>query len=805
MEQLLRNARYAGRMLAKNPGFTTAAILTLVLGIGANTAIFTVTNALLLRPFPYFEPQQLVSVKVTDNDRESSTTLLRYEMIRDSSKSFQTVAVWANDNLNLTGSGQPLQIPVTRVSPGFFSMLGVQPTLGRIFNDGEGIPEAKPAIVLSNKLWHTRFQADPNIIGRSVNLDATPSTIVGVLPDVQFPFVGAAPGIWSPRYFEFSLIPAPRLRMGVGYLDVIARLRPEVSRTSADAELAMLNQRYREQNPTAPDANPTQGMTTVSLRDLVVGNVRGKVLVLTFAVGVVLLIACANVASLLLSRALARRREIAVRTALGASRGALISQLLTESTLLALVSGILGVGLSWIATRALVFWGASLLPQGIRIAIDLRVLAYTLVTSIAAGIAFGTVPALQLARADPNTALRDEGRGVSTGRNRSHLKNLLVVAQVALSLVLLVGAGLLLRSFMRLLDVDPGFDASHVLTMDVSLPTVKYSKPDQQIAFFDEVLRRIAVLPGVRTAGMSAALPLTSIRATPVLPEGQPDVPLAQRPFVDIEAISPKWFETMKVPFRSGRTFTDADGAQAPKVVIVNETFAGEFWPNESPVGKHVVVGRWPAPAEVIGVASDVKNKGLEQPTQPQLYLAVPQLPWGNMNLLVRTSVAPESLIGSVRSQIASIDPDQPLTNIQTVDELVSSSRSQPRFITILLAAFSATALTLTIVGIYGVLAYSVSQRLQEFGIRLALGAARGDIMGMVLKQGLLLSGIGIAIGLAAAFALTRLMSSMLFGIGPLDLRTFALAPMVFLAVALFASYLPARRATKVSAVEALR
>ena len=341
--------------------------------------------------------------------------------------------------------------------------------------------------------------------------------------------------------------------------------------------------------------------------------------------------------------------------------------------------------------------------------------------------------------------------------------------------------------------------------MDVSLPTVKYSKPDQQLAFFDEVLRRIAVLPGVRTAGMSAALPLTSIRATPVLPEGQPDVPLAQRPFVDIEAISPKWFETMKVPFRSGRTFTDADGAQAPKVVIVNETFAREFWPNESPVGKHVVVGRWPAPAEVIGVASDVKNKGLEQPTQPQLYLAFPQLPWGNMNLLVRTSVAPESLIGSVRSQIASIDPDQPLTILQTVDELVSSSRSQPRFITILLAAFSATALTLTIVGIYGVLAYSVSQRLQEFGIRLALGAARGDIMGMVLKQGLLLSGIGIAIGLAAAFALTRLMSSMLFGIGPLDLRTFALAPMVFLAVALFASYLPARRATKVSAVEALR
>lgn len=805
MEQLFRDIRYAVRMLGKNPGFTTAAILTLALGIGANTAIFTVTNALLLRPFPYNEPEQLVSVRVTDNDRESSTTLLRYELLHDSSKSFQTVAVWANDNLNLTGSGQPVQVPVTRVSPGFFSMLGVKPVLGRVFSEEEGRPEAKPAIIVSNKLWHTRFQGDPNIIGHSVNLDATPSTIVGVLPEVQFPFVGAAPDIWSPRYFEFSLIPAGRLRMGVGYLDVIARLRPEISRGSADAELAVINQRYREQNPTAPDANPTQGMMTVSLRDLVVGNVRSKVLVLSFAVGVVLLIACANVASLLLSRALARRREIAVRAAMGASRSALISQLLTESTLLALVSGIVGVGLSWIATRSLVFWGASLLPLGMQIGIDLRVLSYTLVTSLVAGIAFGTIPALQLARADPNAALRDEGRGVSAGRNRTHLKNLLVVTQVALSLILLIGAGLLLRSFMRLLDVNPGFDASHILTMDVSLPTVKYAKPEQQIAFFDEVLRRVAVLPGVRSAGMSAALPLSSIRATPVLPEGQLEVPLAQRPFMDIEAISAKWFETMKVAFRSGRTFTDADGAQAPKVVIVNETFARQFWPNENAVGKHVIVGRWPAPAEVIGVASDVKNKGLEQATQPQLYLSFPQLPWGNMNLLIRTSVAPETLISTVRSQIASIDPDQPVTNIQTVDELVNNSRSQPRFMMMLLAAFSASALGLTVVGIYGVLAYSVSQRLQEFGIRLALGAARGDIQTMVLKQGLLLGGVGIGIGLAAAFALTRLMATMLFGISTRDFETFAIASLIFLVVALFASYLPARRAMKVNLLEALR
>ena len=805
MEQLLRDARYAVRMLGKNPGFAIAAILTLALGIGANTAIFTVANALLLRPFPYFEPQQLVSIRVTDNDSESSTTLLRYELLRDSSKSFQKVAVWANDNLNLTGSGQPLQIPVTRVSPGFFPILGVRPVLGRVFNEEEGHAEAKPVIILSHKLWQTRFQGDRNIVGRSVNLDATPSTIVGVLPDVQFPFVGAAPDIWSPRYFEFSLIPAQRLRMGVGYLDVIARLRPDATRMNADAELGVLNRRYREQNPTAPDADPAKGMQTVSLRDLVVGNIRNKVLVLSFAVGVVLLIACANVASLLLSRALARQREIAVRTAMGASRNALLFQLATESTLLALFSGLVGIGLSWIATRMLVLWGAGLFPQGMPITIDLRVLGYTLVTSAVAGIAFGTIPALQLARTDPNAALRDEGRGVSASRSRTHLKNLIVVAQVALSVVLLIGAGLLMRSFVRLLDVNLGFNPSGVLTMDISLPTVKYAKPEQQIAFFDEALRRVAALPGVRSVGMSAAQPLSSIRSTPVLPEGQPDVPLAQRPFVDIEAISPKYFETMQVPFRSGRLFADADGARAPKVVIVNEAFARQFWPNENPIGKHVVVGRWPAPAEVIGMASDVKNKGLEQPTQPQLYLSFPQLPWGNMNLLIRTSLAPEALISTVRSQIASIDPDQPVTNIQTVDELVSSSRSQPRFIMTLLAAFSALALALTVVGIYGVLAYLVSQRMQEFGIRLALGAARRDILSMVLKQGMLLSVVGIGIGLAAALALTRLMSNMLFNISSGDLGTFALSPVLFLLVALLASYLPARRATKINPLDTLR
>ena len=805
MAALLRNLRFAFRLLSKNAGFTLATIVTLALGIGANTAIFTVMSALLLRPFPYREPDRLVTVRVSDQGKERPTTILRYELVRDNNRSFQSVAAWTTDNLNLTGNGEPLQVPVARVSPSFFSMLGLHPQLGRIFTEAEGRPEGKPVVMLSNAMWRGRFRSDPNIVGQSVTLDGAPQTIVGVLPaEVQFPFVGKA-DFWTPRYFEFSLMPTQRLRLGVGYLELLARLRQGTTLTQANAELVVLNERYREQNPTAPDATPGSAMAAESLRELVVSDVRGRVMMLFAAVAVMLLIACANVASLLLSRALARRREIAVRTALGASRGILIAQLLTESMLLALIAGALGIGLGWIATRALTAWATTQLPQGVPITMDLRVLLFTLAVSVIAGVLFGMVPALQLASTNPNAALRDEGRGVSAGHAHTYAKNALVVGQVALSLLLVVSAGLLLRSFVRLLNVDPVFDATNVLTMNVSLPTVKYAKPEQQIAFFDELVRRIEAVPGVRAAATSAALPLSFIRVTPVLPEGQPDVALARRPFVDIEAISPRWFQTMRVPMLIGREFTAADNAQAPKVVIVNESFARQFWPNENPIGKRVVVGRWPDPAEVVGESADVKNKGLEQKTQPQLYLSFPQLPWGGMNLLMRTAVEPRSITSAVRAQVAALDADQPITNIQTVDDLMDASRSQPRFTMLLLAVFSATALVLAVVGIYGVLAYSVAQRRQEFGIRLALGAERTDILRLVLRQGLILAAAGIVAGLVASLLLTRVMSSLLYKTGAHDLTTFILTPLLFLVIALLASYLPARHATEVNTIEALR
>jgi putative ABC transport system permease protein len=805
MGSLLRNLQFGARMLARTPGVTFAIILTLALAIGANTAIFTVTNALLLRPFPYRDPARLVTVQTRDKDKEFGTTLVRYETVRDQNQSFESVAVWTNDNLNLTGSGEPIQVPIARVSPGFFNLLGVRPQLGRVFTEDEGLPEGRQVVMLSDALWRSRYHGDPNIVGQTITLDSTAQTVIGVLPaNVQFPFVLPA-DIWCPRYFEFSLMTPQRLRAGVGYLNMLARLRSGIALASANSELAVLNQRYREQNPNAPDSNPGMEMTTASLRDLVVGNTRGKVGMLSAAVAVVLLIACANVASLLLSRALTRQKEIAMRTALGAARSVIFRQLLTESLLLALIAGLFGSVLGWAAMHALIRWGADQLPPGVPLELDVRVLAFTLLISALAGVLFGTFPALQSARIDLNSTLRNESAGASQGRKRATMTTALVVSQVALSLLLLIGAGLFLHSFVRLLRVDPGFESSNVLTMNLSLSTTKYAKPDQQIAFFDEILRRVSGVPGVRSAATSAALPLSVVRITPVLPEGQPEVPLAQRPFVDIEAISPRWFQTMHVPLLGGRAFTNADQAQSPPVVVVNETFARQYWPNENPVGKHVMVGRRPQPAEIVGVAADVKNKGLAEGTQPQLYLPFPQLPWSDMYLLVRTDVLPLSIAGAVRAQIAAVDKDQPVIKVQTVDEIMNSARTEPRFLLMLVGVFSMTALALAVIGIYGMLSYAVAQRRQEFGIRLALGANPHDLLRLVLRRGLALATTGIVLGLAAALLLTKFVGSLLYKVGTRDLITFVAAPAIFLVVALLASYLPARRATRADPIEAIK
>jgi putative ABC transport system permease protein len=809
MHSFFQDLRFGARMLRKNPGFAIAAIFTLALGIGGNTAIFTITSSVLLKALPYQDPQQLISLDVQSKDGQSHCcSLNRFDLVHDRSRSFSGVVAAANDNFNLTGRGEPLQVPSARVSANFFDVLGVQPQLGRFFLPDEGQPAGKPVIVISDALWHSRFGGDPGIVNQTVALDGMPYSIIGVLPaGVQFPFLAPA-DIWSPRYFEHSLFTPQRLRQGVGYLTIIGRLGPGISREIAAAELVVLDQQFQKDNPGAPDAKPGMSMVVTDLQDSVVANIRGMLLMLSAAVSVVLLIACANVASLLLSRALSRKKEIAVRAALGAQRSALIRQLLTESVLLALMGGVLGLGLSWAATKYLATLGDNNLPQGMPIAMDARVLLFMVAISVLTGIIFGIFPALQLSGTNVNQTLRDEGRGSTGGHRRLQLRGLLVVGQVALSLMLLIGAGLLVRSFSRLLRVNPGFDPQNVLTMNVSLPTVKYADAQKQNTFFDDLLRRVSALPGVRSAAISAALPLTPKRITPVLPDGQPEVPLAERPFIIIEAISPAWFKTMHVPLQAGREFTEADKAGTPNVVIVNQALARRYWPNENPIGKHIVMGRQPA-SEVVGVAADVKNRGLALDPQVQLYFPFSQLPWGNMNLLVRTAADPHAVVSAVRAQIAAIDADQPVTNIQTVNELMDGSRAQPRFILLLLGVFSAAALVLAIIGIYGVLAYSVAQRRQELGIRLALGAEKSDILRLVVGYGLTLATAGIAIGLFASLALSWLMAGFLSGflykIGARDLTTFVLAPMAFLVIALVASYLPARRATQVDPNEALR
>src|SRR6476469_10871410 len=809
MHSFLQDLRFGLRMLRKNPGFAIAAIFTLALGIGGNTAIFTITSSVLLKALPYDSPQQLISIDVQTKDGQSHCcSLNRFDSVHDHSQSFSGVAAAANDNFNLTGRGEPLQVPSARVSANFFDMLGVKPQVGRFFLPEEGQPSGKPVIVISDTLWHSRFGCDPGIVNQTVALDGMPYSIIGVLPaGIQFPFLAPA-DIWSPRYFEHSLFTPQRLRQGVGYLSIIARLRPGVSRERAEAELTVLDQQFQKDNPGAPDAKPGFTMVVTDLQDSVVANIRGKLLILYIAGGLVLLIACANVASLLLSRALSRRKEIAVRAALGAQRSVLIAQLLTESVLLAFLGGLLGLGLSWAATRYFTSLADNALPRGIPIGMDARVLMFMVAISVITGILFGLFPALHLSKTNVNQTLRDEGRGSTGGHSSMQLRGLLVVGQVTLSLILLIAAGLLIRSFSRLLHVDPGFDPQNVLTMNISLPTVKYSDAQKQVAFFDDLLRRVSALPGVHSTAISAALPLVPKRITPVLPEGQAEVPLAERPFIIVEAISPDWFKTMRVPLLAGREFTDADNAGAPNVVIVNQALASRYWPNQNPIGKHIVMGRQTA-SEVVGVAIDVKNRGLALDPQIQLYFPFSQIPWGNMNLLVRTATDPHGMVSAVRAQIAAIDSDQPVTSIQTVNELMDSSRADPRLFLTLLGVLSAAALVLAIIGIYGVLAYSVAQRRQELGIRLALGAEKSHILRLVVGYGLTLAGVGIVIGLVFALALSWIMASVLSGvlykISARDLTTFAVAPLVFLLIALVASYLPARRATRVDPNEALR
>jgi putative ABC transport system permease protein len=799
----LQQVRYALRGFGRNPGFAAVVVLTLAVGIGANTAIFSVANALLLRPLPYAHPERLVSV---GRPGLQPISWPRFHMIAENQQSFTGLAAFTNESFNLTGRGDPAQLKAARVSWDFFDVLGVQPATGRWFHPDEDQPGGANVVVLSNKLWQSRFAGNPDVAGQHITLDSTDYTVIGVAPaDFQFPLLESGVELYAPRVIELNLITPVQAMGGTMFLDMVGRLRPGSNINQVQAEIDTLSARYRQANLKLPDADPKVAIQVADLRDVVVAGVRTAVLVLFGAVGLVLLIACANVSSLLLSRALGRQREIAVRMAIGASRGVVVRQLLTESLVLALAGGILGAILSVWGARALAALAQEHLPRAGEVAPDWHVLAFAAAVSVLAGVLFGLAPAWQVSRPDLNVALRSEGRGATAGRRRNVYRNLLVVGQVTLSTVLLIGAGLLVRNFLQLRGAAPGFDATHLLTMHIMLPPARYPKAPQMIAFYDELMRQVRAVPGVTAAVVSSALPLNPARLSPALPEGQPAVPVMQRPIFNIQTFVPGYVETMRLPLKAGREFTGHDDAQAPKVAMVNETLARRYWPRENPIGKHIWLGRQPLPCEVVGVLGDVRNTSLAADVNGEIYVPFAQLPWGSMHLVARTEGDPQEFAGVLRAAVLAVDKDQPVTEVRTMENVLAAGAEEPRFTTTLLGGLAAMALILALVGIYGVIAYSVAERTQEMGIRVALGAARGDILRLVLRQGMGLAIAGIAVGLAGSLVLTRLLATMLYRVSATDPLTFAAAAALFVCVAALASYVPARKATRVDPMIALR
>ena len=811
MNALLQDLRYALRLLTKSPGFAAVAVLTLALGIGANTAIFTVADALLLRPLPYANPQRLMMVyetSIVNRSEESVFSYPYFARLRDQQHSFSGISAYASDDFDMTGRGEPRQISAGRVSWNFFDVLGVQPALGRDFFASEGQRGSNRVLMLSHQFWISEFGGARNVVGQSLMLDSLSYTIVGVLPaNFVFTPLGSDTQIWIPREFELNIATPEHIQAGMGYLEGVARLAPGVSTEQAQSEVDVLHKEYCRDNPTRPDANPKWPLAVTPLQTMIVANIRAAVLILMGVVGVVLLIACANVASLLLSRALKRKKEIAVRTALGARRGVIVRQLLVESLLLAAISGLIGIFAGYAGTRGLLALNQDTVSQlGGGVSMDWRVLCFTIAISLVSGVLFGLAPALQLSKTDLNSVLRDEGRGSTGSRHVASSQNVLVVAQVALSMILLIGSGLLIRSFLQLMNVNPGFDPRNVLTMRMNLSPSKYGTNAQMVSFYNEVLRQMQSLPGVRAAAISSALPPTPTRSAPILAEGQPAVPLPQRPDANIETISPDYAKVLRVPLERGREFSADDNQTKPTVAMVNQAFVRRYWPNENPIGKHIWLGTIATPVEVVGVLGDERNNGISREPAPEMLLPFPNLPWSHLRLSLRTAGGdPMALVPAVRQRLARIDSVQPITEVQTLEQILAQSRAQSRFTVLLFGIFSGVALVLAIVGIYGVISYAVVQRTHEMGIRMALGADKKDIFRLVIGRGLKLAGIGIAIGLVAPFTLTRLMSSLLYKVSPADPLTIIGSAILFLAAALLASYIPARRASRTDPMVALR
>jgi putative ABC transport system permease protein len=801
----LHDLRYAARLQRKNPGFTIIAIIALALGIGANTAIFSVVNTVLLRPLPYKDPERLVMVweDATKSGYPRDTpAAANFVDWRDQSQNFEGMAAIADESFNLTGSGDPERLEGRRVSANMFPLLGVDPQIGRVFTAAEDQPGAQRVVVLSYALWQRRFGGDPGIIGQSLTLNGESHVVVGVMP-ARFQFPSSDDQAWVP----IALTQQEAGNRNRHYLEVVGRLRPGVSLAQAQSEMSTIAARLQQQYP---QSNAELGAVVQPLQEHLVGDIKPALLVLLGAVGLVLLIACANVANLLLARAAVRQKEIAVRVALGAKRSRLIRQFLTESVLLSTLGGVVGLAIAYGGLILLKAFIPENISQAREISIDLKVLAFTFLVSVATGLIFGLAPAIQAARFNQIDTLKEGGRDAATGGSGKRLRGLLVTAEVAISLVLLIGAGLLINSFLRLRNVDPGFRTDNLLTMKIVLPEPKYEEMERRSAFYTELVNRVQSLAGVRSAAVTSNLPLyRQGNSISIGIEGQPAPPPGQERIIVTRIISPRYFDTMSIPVLQGRGLTEQDTETTPNVVVISETMARRYWPGEDAIGKRIAVGRIRKPADwiqVVGVAKDVRQFELNAEPKPQMYLTYRQAGFfDSRDLVVKTDVDPASMAATVRKAVWEIDKDQPVSNIQTMDQILADSIARQRFSMLVLAIFAAVALVLAGVGIYGVMSYSVAQRTHEIGIRMALGAQTGAVLKLAVGYGMKLVIAGIAIGLIAAFALTRVMSTLLFGVTATDPTTFTLISLLLIGVAVLASYVPARRATRVNPIIALR
>jgi len=802
LDIVFQDIRYGARMLRKNPGFTAVAILTLALGIGANTAIFSVVSAVLLRPLPYANPQQLIVLReTTQSVGPHSPSYPDFLDWRKQSRTFSQMAAINNREFNLSGVAQPENISGYAVSANCLSMLGVRPFLGRDFLPSEDAPGSAPVVLLSYALWQSHLGADPSPVGKNITLDGRSFTIIGVLPPnirlLEKTDILAPIGVWAGDMTD---------RGDRGDMDAVGRLVSGASISQAQAEMDTIAANLRKEYPST---NSGVGISMASLRDELVGDSRPPILVLFGAVVFVLLIACVNVANLFLVRGAARAREIAVRQACGASRQRLVRQMLTESFLLAFLGGGLGILVGALGIEGLRQLISAEMLQGAIIGMDRSVLLFSGAMVVFVAIAFGLVPAWQASQPHVQETLKDGGRSSTASAAQHRLRGLLVMAETALALVLLVGAGLMMKSMYRLLQVDPGFRPERVLTMEINLRTAQYSKPEASRNFWRQVLDKVRDLPGVDAAALGTVLPLSGDHnRADITIEALPTPDPGKFPHPDFHMVSPSYIDALSIPLLRGRNFTDADTDTAPQVALINATMARRFWPNEDATGKRF---HWGHPGskepwiEIIGVVGDTKLYGLANPSRLELYMPLQQSRSSDMFLVLRSAIDPASLTPAVRDAVASIDKDQPVFSVNTMKQLVDASVATRHITLVLLGLFSGLALLLAAIGIYGVISYSVQQRTHEIGIRMALGAQRLDVLRLVVGQGVRLAALGIAIGIAAAFGLTRLMASLLFGVGAYDPVAFVTAAIILLLVAIAACYIPARRAIAVDPMVALR